>query len=126
MLGMIVSIGCGLHCLALTMLFLLYPGLWLNRRYWEMGLWKKLLWVEWGLLAVASLLVLVAMAAGWWLHRRRVPALIALLGLGALATATLTPLHFQGYWGSVLALSGALLVAAGHWLNFRQSRTSID
>lgn len=118
-LGMIVSIGCGLHCVALTMVFLLYPGLWLNRRYWEMGLWKKLLWLEWGLLAAASLLALAAMAAGRRRHRRWGPAIIALLGLGMLAAATLTPLHFQGYRGGALAALGGLLVAAGHWLNLR-------
>lgn len=121
-LGIAVSITCGLHCVALSALFVLYPALWLNRRYWEMGLWRKLLWVEWSLLATAVLLALLAMAAGWWRHRRWLPALLALCGLAALATGSLTSLHFQGYRGSSLALAGGLMVATGHWLNLRQTR----
>lgn len=119
-LGMIVSISCGLHCLALTLLFFLYPALWLNRRYWEIGLWQKLLWIEWSLLATAAGLILLAMTLGWWRHRRRLPACLALLGLAALAAATLTPLHFKGFWGSLLALAGGIMVAGAHWLNLRR------
>lgn len=118
-IGMIVSLGCGLHCLALTLAFVFYPTLWLNRKLWESGLITRLLWMELGLLILAWILVLLAFAAGWRRHRRRTPLLIALVGLALLTTAIRTQLHFMDYWGSLTALVGGLLLFWAHWLNFR-------
>ena len=92
--GMIIAAGCAFHCATITVMFLLYPALWLNRRYWEIGLWQKLLWLEWGLLGATWVLVVLAMTFGWRQHRRSGPATLATVALLCLSLLILTPLHF--------------------------------
>jgi hypothetical protein len=120
--GMIIAAGCALHCAALTALFLLYPALWLNRRYWEMGVWQKLLWLEWGLLAASWLLVSLAMTMGWRQHRQLGPAALAMVGLISLSLVILTSLHFSGRWTALLAMVAGLAVAGSHFWNLRAAR----
>lgn len=87
------------------MVFLLYPKLWMKRKYWEMGLWQKLLWLEWGLLASTWRLVILAMVPGWLQHRRIGPALVVL--------------HFANRYMSLVALAAGLLLATAHLWNLR-------
>lgn len=118
-LGMVVAIGCGIHCAALSLAFTLYPALWLNRRYWEMGLWQKLLWLEWALLASAWLLVVLAMLPGWLRHRNPGPALLALASLALMTAVIATSLHFANRWMSGVTLLAGLLLAAAHFWNLK-------
>lgn len=121
-LGMVISFGCGVHCLAMTLAFALYPGLWLNRRLWESGMLTRLLWLELVLLGLAWLLVLLAFAAGWRRHRRLYPIIPAIVGLTLLTVAIRTQLHFMSYWGSITAMTGGLVLVLAHWLNLRARR----
>ncbi|WP_376693933.1 MerC domain-containing protein [Wenzhouxiangella sp. EGI_FJ10409] len=121
-IGLFVAIGCGLHCAALSGAFLLWPALWLNRRLWESGLWHSLRYLELGLLALAWTLVIFASWLGWRHHRCLHPAVIGLTGAMVMTVAIVTPLHFSGFWVSVMALLGGLTVAAAHWLNLRLYR----
>lgn len=125
-LGMVVAIGCGVHCAAMTVIFLTWPALWLNRSLWERGVWKHLLLLEWSLLGLAWLLIVTAAVAGWFIHKRVIPGLVGLTGIGAMSLAILSPLHQLGYWGSGLALCGGLMVAVAHWLNLRLIRCRPD
>ncbi len=118
-LGMIIAVGCGVHCAAMTVVFLTWPALWLNRSLWERGLWKQLIIVEWSLLALAWLLILTTSVSGWFTHRRWPPPVIGLAGASLMTVAIVSPLHTLGYWGSSLALIGGIMVAVAHWLNLR-------
>lgn len=118
-IGLIVSIGCGLHCAALTAAFMLWPALWLNRQLWESGLWQLLRYVELGLLVLTWALVVSASWLGWRRHGCLHPAIIGLVGAGLMTLAIFTPLHFSGAWVSMLALAGGLTVAVAHGLNLR-------
>ncbi|NBB92078.1 MAG: MerC family mercury resistance protein [Gammaproteobacteria bacterium] len=121
-IGLIVAIGCGLHCAALTGAFMLWPALWLNRRLWESGLWQSLRHLELGLLALTWTLVLAASWLGWRRHRCLHPTAIGLAGAATMTVAILTPLHFSGAWVSALAVAGGIAVAVAHGLNLRLYR----
>ncbi len=118
-LGMLVAAGCGLHCAALSLLFILYPALWMNRKYWEIGLWQKLLWLEWGLLATAWLLVVVAMASGWLRHHRIGPGLLAAASLVLMTVVVTSALHFASQWMGLVTLGAGILLAGAHYWNLR-------
>jgi hypothetical protein len=121
-LGLFIALGCGIHCAALTGVFLLCPALWLNRQLWESGLWQSLRYLELGLLVLAWALVAFASWFGWRQHRYLHPAAIGLTGVLVMTVAILTPLHFSGMWVSLLALGGGLAVAISHALNLRLRR----
>jgi hypothetical protein len=121
-IGLIVAVSCGLHCAALTVLFVAWPALWLNRRLWESGLWQSLRYLELGLLILTWVLVLAASWLGWKRHHRRHPVLIGLAGVLAMTVGIFTPLHFSGAWVSMLALAGGVTVAVAHALNLRLRR----
>lgn len=121
-IGLVVAIGCGLHCAALTGAFMLWPALWLNRRLWESGLWQSLRHLELGLLFGAWALIILASWAGWRKHRRLHPSIVGLVGTTIMTVAILTPLHFSGMWVSLLSLFGGVTVAVAHGLNLRLYR----
>lgn len=121
-LGLFVALGCGLHCAALTGVFLLWPALWLNRQLWESGLWQSLRYLELGMLFMTWALVALASWLGWRRHRCLHPAAIGLIGAITMTVAILTRLHFSGYWVSLLALGGGLAVSLSHALNLRLYR----
>ncbi len=117
--GMLVAAGCGVHCAALSLLFILYPALWMKRKYWEMGLWEKLLWMEWGLLAIAWVLVIVAMFSGWKYHRRIGPGALAGSSLILMTMVVMTSLHFASQWMGLVTLAAGILLAGSHYWNLK-------
>ncbi|MEE4331285.1 MAG: MerC domain-containing protein [Wenzhouxiangella sp.] len=122
--GMIAAALCAVHCATLTALFLIYPALWLNRHYWEIGLWQKLLWLEWTLLTLAWVLVAVAMVSGWRRHGRRGPGLLGLTAVASMSLLILTPLHFSGYWTGLAALVAGVGLVLAHAWNARLIRSA--
>jgi hypothetical protein len=119
LLGMIAALACAVHCAALTTIFTLYPALWLKRRYWEIGLWQKLIWLEWALLGLSLLVLVGAMSLGWRRHRQIWPILLGSSALLVLAILILTPLHFAGPWTRYVAIAAGLLIAGAHFWNLR-------
>lgn len=67
-------------------------------------------------LALATLLALIGLGRGIFIHRRRAPALVGLLGLCAMTAALVGP---HGMAEAVLTVAGVSLVALGHGLNRR-------
>lgn len=121
-MGMIAALACAIHCAALTVIFTIYPTLWLKRKYWEMGLWQKLMWLEWSLLGLSWIVLGLAMLIGWTRHRHIGPALVGLGSLLLMSTLILTPLHFSGRWTGFAALGAGILIALSHVWNLRLSR----
>lgn len=114
--GIVLSFTCLIHCLALPLLLLLAPAL------------SRWIALPEGVHAVILLLALpaaaIAMRDGWRRHRRAVPALLAIAGLGLLALglsahegwiATIYPEAADRLLTSV----GALTLAAAHLVNWR-------
>jgi len=116
-MGVIVSLSCGIHCAAMTAIFILYPALWLNHSLWESGLWPNLLRLEKLFLLVAWLMALLSMTAALFRHRRYGPPILALSGLGLLTVAITTPVHYKPFVASTLALIGGLMLATAHGWN---------
>ena len=116
-LGLLASIGCGLHCAAMSAMLMLYPTLWLNRSLWESGLWQNLILLELWFLVLAWVFAVIAMSAALLRRRNFGPPLLAVPGLVLLTAAIATPLHNQPLVGSLIALSGGLILAAAHGWN---------
>ena len=123
-LGAGVSFGCGLHCVALSLLLVVNPALWFRlARHGDMLRW--LFWLEIGLAGLALLLGAVAFTLGWLRHRRMTPLLLAIPGLTALLLGVVSGLHDQRFIGSGPALSGGVLMILAHWQNTRACRFCI-
>jgi len=118
-IGLVLAVGCGLHCASLTAVLLLYPAVWLDRSLRASGLWTVIWWTEWLLLASAWLFACVASGIAFWLRRRRLAPAVALTGLTTLTIAIASPLHGSSPSAAGLALLGGLLVGGAHWLNLR-------
>ena len=114
--GILLSLTCLIHCLALPLILLLAPAL------------SRWIALPEGVHAAILLLALpaaaVAMRDGWRRHRRLVPAVFAVAGLSLLALG----LAAHEGWIAVanpaaadrlLTSAGALALAAAHLVNWR-------
>ena len=114
--GILLSLTCLIHCLALPLAILLAPAL------------SRWIALPEGVHAAILLLALpaaaVAMRDGWRRHRRLVPAVFAVAGLSLLALG----LSAHEGWIAVanpaaadrlLTSAGALALAAAHLVNWR-------
>jgi len=120
-LGMVVATACGLHCATLTVVFLSFPSLWLNRYYWEIGLWQKLVWLEWSLLAIAWLLMLSTLILNGRPRGHWLTTLSGLLGLSGMSLLVLSPLHFSSPWIGLAILTCGILVGLSHFARLRRN-----
>ena len=114
--GILLSLTCLIHCLALPLILLLAPAL------------SRWIALPEGVHAAILLLALpaaaLAMRDGWRRHRRLVPAVFAVAGLSLLALG----LSAHEGWIAVanpaaadrlLTSAGALALAAAHLVNWR-------
>src|SRR6056297_524649 len=120
-LGMVGATACGLHCATLTVVFLSFPSLWLNRYYWEIGLWQKLVWLEWSLLAIAWLLMLSTLILNGRRRGHWLTTLSGLLGLSGMSLLVLSPLHFSSPWIGLAILTCGILVGLSHFARLRRN-----
>lgn len=118
--GMVVAVGCGLHCATLTVLFLSFPALWLNRHYWEIGLWQKLLMLEWSLLAAAWLMMLLSLALRGLGGKQLLPTLIGMTALITMTLLVVTPIHFSSPWIGLAILTCGTVVGFTHFIKLRR------
>lgn len=119
--GAMVSALCAIHCAGLGLVLILFPGLWLRRQRWPVDL-SWLLYLEWALAAMALVLAVLALGLGCVRHRRPWPIALAVPGLALMAAGIFTELHWWPLWGSVIVLTGGLLVVAAHLLNLAHLR----
>jgi hypothetical protein len=110
--AMALSLLCFIHCLALPLLVLLAPSVWLISLSDES--FHQLLFLA--VIPISSL----ALWRGFKQHRRLPVLALVMLGLLVLGMAVGLGHDRLGEWGEkLLTLVGALLVAAGHWWNYR-------
>ncbi len=109
---MSASIICAVHCALLPLVLMLVPALGLA--------WLDSAWVDWTMVTVAAGIAFKAHRAGHRLHKRCLPANVALAGIALIIT---TICLFKGSVSQhYVQASGALLITGSHFLNRRFCR----
>ena len=111
--GMSASLACAVHCALLPLALAALPALGLA--------WLDSTWVDWSMVVLALGIALRAHRGGYRLHRRCLPAGVALAGLVIIVTAIclLKGLASHHY----IQASGAMVIAGSHLLNHRFCRS---
>ncbi|MEM1081969.1 MAG: MerC domain-containing protein [Pseudomonadota bacterium] len=122
-LGAFVSITCGLHCAAMSLLVVLYPTIWATNTGAESGLLEEIKHLEDWLFVLAWFFAVIAMGLAWFSRRTLGPPLLAALGLALLTVALKSELHEYALAGSLTALTGGIIIACAHWWNLRAIKT---
>ena len=109
--GMWIAAACIVHCLALPLLAAALPFLAILLPHDE--------WVHPAMLALALPVTGMALVRGYRRHRLARPAALGAVGLFLIAGALLTGGEFAE---TIMTVTGALLCAAAHVLNWRGHR----
>jgi hypothetical protein len=107
--GMSASIACAVHCALLPVALAALPALGLA--------WLDSPWVDWSVVVLALGIALRAHRGGYRLHRRCLPAGVAVAGI-AIIVAAMCLLKGSASHHYVQA-SGAVMIAGSHLLNHR-------
>lgn len=107
-----LSTLCFIHCLALPLMIVLMPSVWLvslnGERFHQL------------LLFAVLPISLFALWRGYRQHQQGMVLSVVLLGLVLLAASALLGHDMLGEWGEkLLTVMGAVTVALGHWWNYR-------
>ena len=105
--GMSASLVCAVHCALLPLALAAVPALGLA--------WLDSAWVDWSMVVLAMGIALRAHRGGYRLHRRCLPAGVALAGIVIIVTA-MCLLRGSASHHYVQA-SGAVIIAGSHLLN---------
>jgi MerC mercury resistance protein len=105
--GMSASLACAVHCAVLPLLLAALPAIGLA--------WLDSPWVDWTIVALAAAIALRAHRGGFQVHRRCLPAGVAVTGLLIIVT-TICVLKGSANHHYIQA-SGAVVVASSHFLN---------
>lgn len=71
---------------------------------------------EWSHIVLGGVMLVIASIAfpkGWQNHKKFIPALLALLGIGLMLIGLISNERFEHYW----AIASALALASGHLMN---------
>jgi MerC mercury resistance protein len=110
---MSASLACAVHCAVLPLLLAALPAIGLA--------WLDSAWVDWGMVVLASAIALRAHQGGFAVHRRCLPAGVAIAGLLVIVT---TICLFKGTASQhYVQACGAVVVASSHFLNGRLCRS---
>ena len=111
--GMCASLACALHCAVFPLGLAALPALGLA--------WLDAAWVDWSMVLLAAGIALRAHRGGFTLHRRCLPAGVAIIGL---VTIVITIGLLKGNASHhYIQASGAMVVASSHILNRYLCRT---
>jgi len=111
--GMSASLACALHCAVFPVVLAALPALGLA--------WLDAAWVDWSMVLLAAGIALRAHRGGCTLHRRCLPAGVAVVGL---LTIVMTMCLLQDSTSQhYMQASGALVVASSHVWNRHLCRT---
>lgn len=117
--GVLLSVGCMIHCIAFPFLIALAPA-WMRRLPGDDTIHRYL--------AAGVLLIgCIAFRAGYKIHRRRRVLGLFVAGIGLLLFATLATEHYLTVFSQVgLTICGSILVVAAHLWNRSFCRTCVD
>ena len=107
--GMSASLACAVHCAILPLALAALPALGLA--------WLDSPWVDWSMVVLALGIALSAHRGGYRLHRRCLPAGMALAGLAIIVTAMCLLKGSASH--HYIQASGAVVIAGSHLLNHR-------
>jgi hypothetical protein len=105
--GMSASLACAVHCTVLPLLLAALPAIGLA--------WLDSKWVDWTMVVLAAVIAFRAHCGGFTVHRRCLPAGVAVAGLLVIVT-TICLLKGSASHHYIQA-SGAMVVASSHFLN---------
>ena len=111
--GMSASLACAVHCAVFPLVLAALPALGLA--------WLDAAWVDWTMVLLAAGIALRAHRGGFTMHRRCLPAGVAVVGLLTIVT-TICLLKGNASQHYIQA-SGAVVVASSHFLNRHLCRT---
>ena len=111
--GMSASLACAVHCAVFPVVLAALPALGLA--------WLDAEWVDWTMVLLAAGIAFRAHRGGFTMHRRCLPAGVAVVGLVTIVTTMclLKGNASQHY----MQASGAVVVASSHFLNRHLCRT---
>jgi MerC mercury resistance protein len=111
--GICASLACAVHCAVFPLMLAALPALGLA--------WLDAEWVDWSMLLLAAGIALRAHRDGFTVHRRCLPAGVAVVGLLTIVT---TMCLLKGNAGHhYMQASGAVVVTSAHFLNRHLCRT---
>jgi hypothetical protein len=113
--GMSASLACAVHCAVLPLLLAALPAIGLA--------WLDSAWVDWTMVVLAAMIALRAHRGGFTVHRRCLPAGVAVAGLLVIVT-TICLLKGSASHHDTQA-SGAMVVASSHFLNRHLCRNCV-
>lgn len=117
-IGRWASLGCGLHCAAMTIVSLALPGLWLSPSWLGLSIstWvviEKIFVSATVAAAAISVIVGYIRGNGWFGIALLVASASTLVGV------VTHDFHRRPFWGSVAVLICAIAIALGHSLQIR-------
>jgi hypothetical protein len=124
-IGIGLSGLCVVHCVALTLLVVITPGIWLRQQVFGMEL-RWLVLAEWGFAAGAVVLALASAYAGWRRHGRAGPLLVLALGVTVLLVGVFSRLHAVPLAGTGVVVAGGGLLIGGHVWSLRLRRADLS
>jgi hypothetical protein len=111
--GMCASLACAVHCAVFPLVLAALPALGLA--------WLDAEWVDWTMVLLAAGIALRAHRDGFTVHRRCLPASVAVVGL---LTIVMTICLLKGNASQhYMQASGAVVVTSSHFLNRHLCRT---
>ena len=113
--GMSASLACAVHCAIFPLLLAALPAIGLA--------WLDSAWVDWTMVVLAAVIALRAHRGGFRVHRRCLPAGVAVAGLLVIVT-TICLLKGNASHHYIQA-SGAVVVASSHFLNRHLCRNCV-
>jgi hypothetical protein len=109
--GFVASTLCAIHCLTWPIL--------LSLPAFASSLGSGMPWLEPALIALAAVLAIWALGRGWRVHRAWQPLALAVFGFGLIALGR----WIGGTWEPPGTISGGIMVALSHLLNWRKQRS---
>jgi len=111
-LGMAASGLCGIHCLILPIVFVLFP--------YASVAFVKGEFFEWSFLLFSITIASFAMVQGLLVHRKLIPLAVALLGFMLFIwTRTVNHDVHETFSGSLMLVLAGALICGAHYLNHK-------
>ena len=111
--GISASLACAVHCTVFPVGLAALPAIGLA--------WLEAAWVDWSMVLLATGMAIRAHRGAFTVHRRCLPAGVAVIGLLTIVTTMCLLQDNTSY--HYMQASGALVVASSHVLNRRLCRT---